>query len=328
MNNNEKTHKTENKDKNLFIVDLNSHIHRAYHSAIAKKEHLKPNSFFNGRPNFIIRGVVNLIEKEMELTNIIPDYICVVLDHEGKNFRHDIYPDYKKNREKTPEDLDFMRKCIFKILSIKGYSIIKKPNVEADDVIGTLAKKASRSNIKVTIFTKDKDMFQLVDDNVKIFNGQNNMIYGIDEIIEAKNVKPNQIVDYLTLLGDVADNVAGVPSCGDLTASKILQHHTLNEVLENPTLITNIEGLRSRLSIAEYIANNVDQIRLMKKVVTLKTNLNLNTSLNQLIKKEENFEYLNIAYSSLGLKYYPKKNKLLDNNNNNNNISKNYIKNN
>ena len=291
-------------EKTLFLFDSNSHIHRSYYAAEAKNEGSKAGSFFNGKPNYIIEGAINLMEKEMRLAGVTPDYISIVLDPEGKNFRHDLYSKYKGNREPTPDNLKFMRNCIFKIMALKGYHTIREDGVEADDIIGVFAKKASRAGINVVIFTKDKDLLQLIDDRVSVFLGTDNKMYKRDDVFSKLGVYPEQILDYLTLLGDKADNIDGVPRCGPVSAVKMLQRYNLQQMIDNPSLVTEISGLRNGAVIADYISNNVEKINLMKTLVTLKVDINIGITLKELIKKEECFISLENAYEVLGLPKY------------------------
>jgi DNA polymerase-1 len=294
---------SKNDQPTLFLVDVNSHMYRAYHAALAKKENEKESSYFNGNPNYIIRGVINLIEDEIRKTKVVPDYISLVLDHDGKNFRHELYPDYKGNRDPTPTELVFMRKCIFKILQLKGYNTIQVEGVEADDVIGTMAKKASAAGMLVYILSKDKDFFQLINENIFLFNGGENKLYTYNEVLESKGVPPEKILDYLTFLGDVADNIMGIPNVGGKTSVLILQEYTLEQIVDNPELLDSLKGLRSKQKIIEYIKNNKDFILLMKTLVSLKDNLDLGVSLKDMVKKPEDYASVQNAFQSLGLRY-------------------------
>jgi DNA polymerase-1 len=294
---------SQNDKPTLFLVDVNSHMYRAYHAALAKKENDKDSSYHNGKPNYIIRGVINLIEDEIRKTNIEPDYISLILDHDGKNFRHELYPDYKGNRDPTPKELVFMRKCIFKILKLKGYNTIQIEGVEADDVIGTMAKKASTAGMSVYILSKDKDFFQLINDNIYLFNGGENKLYTYDEVLDSKGVPPEKILDYLTFLGDVADNIMGVPNVGGKSSVLILKNHNLEQIVENPELLDSIKGLRSKNKIIDYIKENKEFILLMKTLVSLKDNLDLGISLKDMIKKQEDHYAVQNAFQSLGLRY-------------------------
>ena len=196
-----------------------------------------------------------------------------------------------------------MRNCIYKILSLKGYYTIRKDGVEADDVIGTLTKKTEKLGMNVYLATDDKDFFQLVSNNVKVYRGKMNKLYGINEVIEQQGVEPSKVLDYLTMDGDKADNVIGIPNCGEKTCIKILEHYNLNEILENPELLLKIEKLRGAKKMVEYIKGNTDFIKLMKTMVTLKDDLDMGFSLKDLIKKEEDVDKLTFAYQSIGLNY-------------------------
>jgi len=296
--------------KNIIIMDINSHIHRAYHTAIApyNRDNEKEGAYFEGRPNYMVERAINVIEKEIEeikeKQNISADYIACVLDHQGKNFRHEMYADYKGNRKPSDQEFDFMRNCIFKLLSLKGYYTIREKGVEADDVIGTLALKSEKAGLNVVIGTDDKDFFQIVSKNINVYRGKIKEMFDVDKVVEKQGVQPNQILDYLAMDGDDADNVIGIPNCGPVTCVKILEKYTLAEVIENPELLTNIKGIKKRDDMITYIKENKDFILLMKEIVKLKDDMDLGLFLKDLVKREEDTPKIINAYSKIGIKKY------------------------
>ena len=128
-------------EKNLIVMDISSHFHRSFEMVVARGEKEKPQSYFNGKPNYMIKATLNLINNEIKKLNVNPDYIVCVLDADGDNFRHRLYPDYKGTRPPSDKEYNFMKKCCEKLLQLKGYYVIKQPDVEADDVIATIVTK-------------------------------------------------------------------------------------------------------------------------------------------------------------------------------------------
>lgn len=290
------------KKNKISIFDLNSHIHRVYHAAIKNNKHEESSSYYNNMPNYIIKGVLNLVSKELSMYDKGESkYIAFVIDHDGKNFRHELYSDYKKNRDPTPKDLVFMRKCIVKLLEMSGYSVLCYPNVEADDVISTISKKASEIGFLVDVYTRDKDLLALVNATTRIINGCKDEIYTEDDVIRLKGVKPEKITDLLTLEGDKADNIKGVDNCGVKTASTILNSFSLNEILENPQLLNDLK-IRKKQSIIEFIENKKEQIVLMNTIVKLKDDLDLGITLKNLRVRKPDNDSLNQAYQKIGIK--------------------------
>ena len=292
--------------KSIVLMDINSHIHRAFNVATKiKSKHEEEGAYFNGKPNYIIEDSINLIENEIikieKENKKKADYVGLILDTEGTNFRYDIYPEYKANRPPSDREFNFMRNCIYKMLEIKGYKTLRVDNVEADDVIGALALKSEKAGLTVTIGTGDKDFFQLINENIKVYRGQEDKMYDKNEVIKKLNIEPNQVLDYLTLDGDKADNVIGIPGCGEKTCCAILKAHKLDDLIENPDLLENTDGVRGKKKIISYMKENKDFIKLMKKIVSLKTDINLGIKLRDFLKKEPDNERLNKAFAAVGV---------------------------
>lgn len=203
----------------LFTFDTSSHMHRVYRSMQSKNEHLSPNAFTNGYPTYFIKPFFNLVFSEMRFFqknfNIKPDYFAFVFDGcSDNNFRKKLYPEYKANRDDTPEEFMFQKRIIYALLNALGFKTLSHTEYEADDIIATLATKLNNRNINHFIFTKDKDLFALVNDNTHIYNGNKTEIYTPDKVLKEKGVPPSKIQDYLTLLGDKVDNIKGLNGCG------------------------------------------------------------------------------------------------------------------
>ena len=294
--------------KNLFLIDVNSHLSRAYHSAKAQGLHEMEAAYFEGKPRYMIPQALTLIENEMkklQRLGVSPDYICIVMDAEGENFRHILYPDYKANRPEREEDFKIQREEVLEILQLKGYSMIREPNVEADDVIGTISKKADKiPNLNTYILTDDKDMLYLVNDSTFVFRGKVNRLYDRDLVIKEKGVPPEKIIDYLTLDGDDVDNIDGVPNLGKKTIPRVLEKYNIDEILENPEVLEDADlKVKGSKKIVEYIKKNKEFVKLMKQLVELKEDLELGVTLKQFVKKYEDKSNLSNKMKSLGMKH-------------------------
>jgi len=228
----------------LILVDGSSYLFRAYHVP-----YLQALSTADGRPTGAIHGVLNMIKA---LHKAYPNgNIVVVFDAKGKTFRNDIYPEYKANRPPMPDDLRCQISPLHNIIKAMGLPLLVIDDVEADDVIGTLANQATQIGLETVISTGDKDMAQLVSPHVRLINTMTDT--ELDEAgVELKfGVKPNQIIDYLALMGDKVDNIPGVDKCGPKTAVKWLQEYqTLAGVIDNADQIKGKigENLRAALT--------------------------------------------------------------------------------
>ena len=227
----------------LILVDGSSYLFRAFHA-------LPPLTNSNGHPTGAIKGVISMIRK------LVDDYpngqVVVVFDAKGKTFRHDISADYKANRPPMPDELRVQIEPIHKIVKALGLPLVIVPDVEADDVIGTLAIQASDAGQMVIISTGDKDMAQLVRSNIILLNTMDKKNGWLDEqgVFDKFSVRPDQIIDYLALVGDASDNIAGVPKCGPKTAAKWLSaHDNLEKIMANAGDVKGKIGENLRASL-------------------------------------------------------------------------------
>jgi DNA polymerase-1 len=290
--------------KNLIIFDINSHFHRAYRMCLANGHNEREGAFFNGKPNYMIKPVLEMIDGEIARLKKKFDYVVCVVDPKGKNFRHDLYPKYKKNRSPDDQEFTYQRECLLKILSLKGYYIIREEGVEADDVIGTIATKANEIDfLDIYISTRDKDMFILINEKTYVYDGKERVLYDEQGCLNKKGVRPYQIKDYLTMDGDKADNIIGIPKLGKKTIPKILEKFTLEEILKDPDILQDKDiKIQGKQKTITYIKENKDFILLMNKLVELKTDLDLGVSLKNFVKKYEDKEALTNAYRKMGIK--------------------------
>lgn len=260
----------------LVLIDASSYFFRAFHA-------LPPLTNSKGQPTGAIYGVANMIKKLIK--DYQPSQLAVVFDAKGKNFRNDWYPEYKAHRPPTPPDLESQFAPLIKLLKAMGYPLLIIEGVEADDVIGALAHQASEQGLKVLISTGDKDLAQLVSEQVTLINTMNNYSLTMTTVKEKFGVNPDQIVDYLTLTGDSIDNIPGVTKCGPKTAAKWLNEYgTLDNVLDNADKITG--------KIGEYLRESIAHLPLSKRLVTIKKDLELPLTIEQLKVQPPNNEEL------------------------------------
>src|SRR5210317_1745337 len=277
--------------KKIFLIDGSSYLYRAYHA-------MPPLTTSTGLPTGAVKGVTNML-RNLRTENPDSHYLSV-FDAKGKNFRHDIYKDYKANRPPMPADLREQLSPLKEICNAMGMPVIEIPKVEADDVIATLAMMGSQQGIPIVISSLDKDLMQLVEDPlVKMMNTMNNQIYDVAGVEEKFGVHPNQIIDYLAIVGDTSDNIPGVPKVGPKTAVKWLgEFKNLQGIIDNADSLTGVVGQNFRDSIPD-LDRNVE-------LVTLKKDVDLKISLEDLLKAEENQEELNKLFASLEFKTWIK----------------------
>ncbi|MDW3189642.1 5'-3' exonuclease H3TH domain-containing protein, partial [Vibrio sp. Vb0932] len=198
----------------LILIDGSSYLYRAFHAY--------PGTMSNGEiPTNAVYGVVNMLRSMMR--QFASERIAVVFDAKGKTFRDEMYSEYKANRPPMPDDLRCQIEPLHNVIRAMGLPLICVPGVEADDVIGTLAYQASQQGMPVLISTGDKDMAQLVDDNITLINTMTNVVMDREGVVEKFGIPPELIIDYLALMGDKVDNIPGVPGVGDKTATALLQ---------------------------------------------------------------------------------------------------------
>ena len=277
--------------KKIFLIDGSSYLYRAFHA-------MPPLSTSSGLPTGAVKGVVNML-RNLRKENPNSHYLSI-FDAKGKNFRHDIYKEYKANRPPMPEDLREQLSPLKEICNAMGMPVIEIPKVEADDVIASLATLGSKQGIPIVISSLDKDLMQLVDDPlIKMMNTMNNQIYDVSGVQEKFGVHPNQIIDYLAIVGDSSDNIPGVPKVGPKTAVKWLKEFkNLKGIIKNADSLTGVVGQNFRDSIPD-LDRNIE-------LVTLKRDVDIGVSLESLLKAKEDQEELNKLFTSLEFKTWIK----------------------
>ena len=243
----------------LILVDGSSYLYRAYHA-------MPPLTNSDGESTGTIYGVINMLRKLIR--DYKPEHMAVVFDAKGKTFRNDLYAEYKATRPPMPDDLREQIAPIHEIVKAMGLPLLCVDNVEADDVIGTLAKQATAAGIETVISTGDKDMAQLVSEHVTLVNTMNNSKTDIAAVQEKFGLTPQQIVDYLALMGDKVDNIPGVDSVGPKTATKLLQQYgSLQGVIEHAD---EVKG-----KLGEKLRAAVDALPLSYQLATIKMDVEL-----------------------------------------------------
>ena len=272
--------------RKLILVDGSGYLYRAFHA-------LPPLTTSKGEPTGAVLGVLNMLNKMIK--EEAPDRIAVVFDAPGRTFRDDLFDEYKAHRAPMPDDMRAQVQPLFDTVAAMGLPLLRVPGVEADDVIGTLAKQGADAGFKVLISTGDKDMAQLVGPNIELLNTMSNT--RLDRIgVKAKfDVFPEQIVDYLALTGDTSDNIPGVTSVGPKTAAKWLnQYQTLDRLIAHAAEIGG--------KVGENLRNELSMLELSRKLATIDTTLKLDVTAEQLSGGAPDIARLRELYARLELR--------------------------
>ncbi|WP_085300605.1 DNA polymerase I [Cognaticolwellia mytili] len=272
----------------LILVDGSSYLFRAYHVP-----YLQALSTSDGQPTGAITGVLNMLK------SLKKDYpngnVVVIFDAKGKTFRNDMYPEYKANRPPMPDDLRSQIAPLHEIITAMGLPLLVIGGVEADDVIGTLSNQATALGMETVISTGDKDMAQLVNQHVRLINTMTNVEMDEAGVVEKFGVRPDQIIDYLALMGDKVDNIPGVEKCGPKTAVKWLTAYpTLKEVMANAD---QIKG-----KVGENLRSALTQLPLSFELATIKLDVDLEQSVEEIKPVGADLETLKALYEKYELR--------------------------
>ncbi|PKF77383.1 DNA polymerase I [Vibrio sp. vnigr-6D03] len=280
-------------DNPLILIDGSSYLYRAFHAY--------PGTMSNGDiPTNAVYGVVNMLRSMMR--QFSSERIAVIFDAKGKTFRDDMYPEYKANRPPMPDDLRCQIEPLHNVIKAMGLPLICVPGVEADDVIGTLAAQASKAGMPVLISTGDKDMAQLVDENVTLINTMTNVVMDREGVVDKFGIPPELIIDYLALMGDKVDNIPGVPGVGDKTATALLQGiGGLSKLYENLDDIAPL-GFRGSKTMAKKLTDNKENAYLSYELATIKLDVELEETPETLKKETPNKDELIKLYGQLVFK--------------------------
>ncbi|EKO3486694.1 DNA polymerase I [Vibrio fluvialis] len=280
-------------DNPLILIDGSSYLYRAFHAY--------PGTMSNGEiPTNAVYGVINMVRAMMR--QFASDRMAVVFDAKGKTFRDDLYPEYKAHRPPMPDDLRCQIEPLHKVIRAMGLPLLSIEGVEADDVIGTLAHQASQAGIPVLISTGDKDMAQLVDDNITLINTMTNVVMDREGVIEKFGIPPELIIDYLALMGDKVDNIPGVPGVGDKTATALLQGvGGLTALYDNLDKIADL-GFRGSKTMAKKLEDNRANAELSYELATIKLDVELDCTPETLLKATPDRDALIELYGQLAFK--------------------------
>jgi DNA polymerase-1 len=270
----------------LVLVDGSSYLYRAFHA-------LPPFSNSRGEPTGAVFGVLNMLNKFLK--DYDPARIAVVFDAPGKTFRDELFAEYKAHRPPMPDDLRSQIQPLFEAVKGLGLPILRESGVEADDVIGTLARTAAAQGLSVLISTGDKDMAQLVCPEITLINTMSNTVLDRAGVKNKFDVFPEQIIDYLALVGDSSDNIPGIDKVGPKTAAKWLgQYQTLDALIADAA---NVSG-----KVGENLRAGLGTLELARKLATIRTDVPLPVTLDELKRREPDTAALRELYSKLELR--------------------------
>ncbi len=267
----------------LVLVDGSSYLYRAFHA-------FPPLTNAAGEPTGAMYGVLNMLKSL--ISQVQPTHIAVVFDAKGKTFRDEMFEQYKSHRPPMPDDLRKQIQPLHDIIRALGIPLLVVEGVEADDVIGTLALQASRLGKKVLISTGDKDMAQLVDDNIMLINTMNNSLLDREGVIEKYGIPPELIIDYLALMGDSADNIPGIAGVGEKTALGLLQGiGSMAEIYANLEKVAELP-IRGAKKLGEKLLAEKNNADLSYTLATIKTDVKLNVTTDELLLGESQNDQL------------------------------------
>ncbi|MBG5920387.1 DNA polymerase I [Providencia stuartii] len=272
----------------LILVDGSSYLYRAYHA-------FPPLTNSAGEPTGAMYGVLNMLRSL--IMQYQPSHVAVVFDAKGKTFRDELFESYKSHRPPMPDDLREQIAPLHEMVEAMGLPLLVVSGVEADDVIGTLARQASQKGIPVLISTGDKDMAQLVEPNITLINTMTNTILGPQEVVDKYGVPPELIIDFLALMGDSSDNIPGVPGVGEKTALALLQGiGSLEKIYDSLDEIAAL-GFRGSKTLAPKMEENREVAFLSYQLATIKTDVELDKSCEELAITKPNAEKLHQLFS-------------------------------
>ena len=269
-----------------MLIDGSSYLYRAFHA-------LPPLTNSRGEPTGAVLGVLNMLQKLLKEEN--PELVAVVFDAPGRTFRDELFEQYKANRPPMPDELRSQVQPLLDAVTSLGLPLLRISGVEADDVIGTLARRAADAGLDVLISTGDKDMAQLVDGHVTLVNTMTGSVLNRDGVKAKFDVYPEQIVDYLALVGDSSDNIPGVPKVGPKTAAKWLNEFgTVSSLLEHAGEISG--------KVGESLRDNLTQLELSQRLATINCSLELDRTPDEMVRGTPDVASLRELYTRLELR--------------------------
>jgi DNA polymerase-1 len=283
----------EQKTPPVILIDGSNFMYRAFHVPnLARLTNSK------GQPTGVLYGVINMMAKLVETYQ--PEKMAVVFDAKGKSFRNDLYPEYKAHRPPMPDELREQIEPLHRLIKLLGLPILVIDGVEADDVMGTLAVQATEQGIDTLIATGDKDMAQLVSDHVHLIDTMKDRVLDPEGVLEKFGVPPEQIVDYLGLMGDSSDNIPGVPKVGEKTALALIQG--LGGIDDIYARLDEVPGLgfRGSKTMPDKLAEHKDKAELSRELATIKTDCDLPVRLEALHREDADIEGLIAFFREYG----------------------------
>jgi DNA polymerase-1 len=266
--------------KPLVLVDGSSYLYRAFHA-------MPGLTTSSGEPTGALLGVLNMLNKLVE--DYDPQHMAVVMDAGGKTFRNEIYSEYKAHRPPMPDELRSQIEPLLDAVEAMGFPVLRIPGVEADDVIGTLATRASEQGLTTLVSTGDKDMAQLVNDRVTLVNTMNNSHLDAGGVVKKFGVRPDQFIDYLGLVGDSSDNIPGVPKVGPKTAVKWLQAWG-----SSAGILAHADEVRGK--VGESLRDNIEKLELSRELATIDCDVKLEQDPTDLIRQPPDLARLREIY--------------------------------
>lgn len=280
-------------DNPLILVDGSSYLYRAYHA-------FPPLTNSAGQPTGAMYGVLNMLRSLV--MQYEPSHVAVVFDAKGKTFRDELFEAYKSHRPPMPDDLREQIAPLHDMVIAMGMPLLSVSGVEADDVIGTLAKQAAAEGRAVLISTGDKDMAQLVTPDITLINTMNNTILGPEEVETKYGVPPSLIIDYLALMGDSSDNIPGVPGVGEKTAQALLQGlGSLDDIYADLDKIAGL-SFRGAKTLAPKMETNKEMAYLSYTLATIKTDVELDRTWDTLVLSEPDLDKLHALFTQYEFK--------------------------
>jgi len=277
-------------NKTLYLVDGSSYLYRAFFVP-----NLRRLTSSDGHPTGVIYGVSNMIQRMLD--EYKPEYMAVVFDAKGKTFRHDMYEEYKATRPPMPDELRMQLQPTKDVIKAMGIPLIEIPHVEADDVIGTLAKRAEALGIETLVSTSDKDLAQLVSKHVTLVNTMSDVVLDESGVFDKFGVRPSQIIDYLALIGDSSDNIPGVNKVGPKTAVKWLaEYETVDNIIKHAS---DFKG-----KVGEYLREGIDQLMLSRELVVIKQDCDVDYQIGDFEIGQKDIKSLNEIGQQFNMKRF------------------------
>jgi len=271
--------------ENFFIIDGHSQIYQAYYAITGLTTP-------SGQPINAVYGFTRMLRKIIREDK--PCYMAIAFDTKGPTFRHIEYKEYKSHRKPTPDDLVSQIPLLYDVINAYNIPLYAIQGFEADDIIGTISKKLSKENIECTIITIDKDMDQLIDKHIKIFNPRKKEIKDIEKLRKEKGIEPENVIDILALGGDSSDNIPGIPGIGYKTALNLIREwKSLENVISN---VDKIKGKKKQENLLKY----TELARLSKRLATIDTEVPLDFNLEACRLTNFNNIKLNELFTNYG----------------------------